>query len=451
MGAFGASGQLDLQAGERLKKIRLSKGLTPEDLGSAAGVSARTIRNIESGKQLNPTEFTRIQLATALGLSHDELWAVPEELPDPLQGAAASNGEKSSHPSATGGILEQSWPLKVGTILVVLVFLWISKGWILPPMVPDLSVEAGDLVARDPRTQEVVWRFDRDAEIHFHQPTPWNDRTVLVGLGADGEDGGGVFLLNAITGGVMWRSFLDVDHVRAAFGPESVDGARFIAVKAFFPDLDGDGQQEVVVTHMHGLWYPQSLLFLDREGRLLGQYDHRGHLYDALIVDLDRDRREEFLITGTNNAAAYQTGTLLKFDRDHLSGASLDSLAGDRSTLEDQAAVRVVFGSFGDEFLDCVELPRFQARGVRSFLDSSGESRVTVHVAGPAGGIMVLLDNELRPLSAHVNDYWAIEFGSCENILTRDRDLSLEAWLESWLGSARRFEAGHFTPFSPAP
>ena len=58
--------------GNNLKKIRTEKGLSQVDIARELGVSRGFVSNIESGKR-NPTLSTLTRLATALGVSTNEL------------------------------------------------------------------------------------------------------------------------------------------------------------------------------------------------------------------------------------------------------------------------------------------------------------------------------------------------------------------------------------------
>lgn len=59
--------------GAHLKKLRLSKGLTQEQLADRAGVSENTIVTLEGGK-LNTTIATCFEIAKVLGISSRDLF-----------------------------------------------------------------------------------------------------------------------------------------------------------------------------------------------------------------------------------------------------------------------------------------------------------------------------------------------------------------------------------------
>ncbi|MFD7917924.1 helix-turn-helix domain-containing protein [Streptomyces sp. NPDC059740] len=74
--------------GTLLRQARADRSMV--EVAAAAGVSAETLRKIETGRAPTPSFFTVAALATALGVSLDELAAAcaqeagPEEQPQPL-------------------------------------------------------------------------------------------------------------------------------------------------------------------------------------------------------------------------------------------------------------------------------------------------------------------------------------------------------------------------------
>jgi transcriptional regulator with XRE-family HTH domain len=75
------------ERGERLGALlRAARGdRSPADVAGAAGISAETLRKIETGRIPTPAFFTVSALAHALGLSLDELVAAAG--PEPLDRA----------------------------------------------------------------------------------------------------------------------------------------------------------------------------------------------------------------------------------------------------------------------------------------------------------------------------------------------------------------------------
>ncbi|MEM9282870.1 MAG: helix-turn-helix domain-containing protein [Verrucomicrobiota bacterium] len=72
-----SSEQIESALGRRLEEIRLSRNLTQSQLAKEAGVSERTLRNLEKGEGVAMDTFIRVLMA--LGIQH-HLEAL---LPDP--------------------------------------------------------------------------------------------------------------------------------------------------------------------------------------------------------------------------------------------------------------------------------------------------------------------------------------------------------------------------------
>ena len=64
---------LEDQLGDSLKKLRLAVGLTQEELAERAGISARTVSDVERGLRTAVHRDTGHRLATALGLADEQL------------------------------------------------------------------------------------------------------------------------------------------------------------------------------------------------------------------------------------------------------------------------------------------------------------------------------------------------------------------------------------------
>jgi predicted ATPase/transcriptional regulator with XRE-family HTH domain len=64
---------MDDRLGASLKKLRLSAGMTQEDLAERAGISARTVSDVERGLRNVVHHDTALRLASALGLADEQL------------------------------------------------------------------------------------------------------------------------------------------------------------------------------------------------------------------------------------------------------------------------------------------------------------------------------------------------------------------------------------------
>jgi len=61
-----------IDLGSRIRHIRLSGGLTLEDLSERAGLSAKYVSEVERGEK-NPTYLVLIQIADAIGINTRDL------------------------------------------------------------------------------------------------------------------------------------------------------------------------------------------------------------------------------------------------------------------------------------------------------------------------------------------------------------------------------------------
>ena len=58
--------------GQNVRRVRLKKGLTQEELSDRSGFTQQYLSGLENGRR-NPTVVTVFELAEALGVSHLEL------------------------------------------------------------------------------------------------------------------------------------------------------------------------------------------------------------------------------------------------------------------------------------------------------------------------------------------------------------------------------------------
>src|SRR3981081_3893646 len=65
--------EMDGTLGASLKKLRLSAGMTQEELAERAGISARTVSDVEGSLRNVVHHDTALRLASALGLANEQL------------------------------------------------------------------------------------------------------------------------------------------------------------------------------------------------------------------------------------------------------------------------------------------------------------------------------------------------------------------------------------------
>jgi len=69
---------MDMRAlvGGNVRRVRLKKGLSQENLADLSGLSQQYLSGLENGKR-NPTVITVYEIAQALGVSHMDLMRPP--------------------------------------------------------------------------------------------------------------------------------------------------------------------------------------------------------------------------------------------------------------------------------------------------------------------------------------------------------------------------------------
>ncbi len=96
--------------------------------------------------------------------------------------------------------------------------------------------------------------------------------------------------------------------------------------------LPGRKGQHVVVTSCHAWSWPDQIVLLSPEGKIVGEYWHSGHLLVLGAADVDGDGVDEILAGGVNNGQ--RRATLVVLDPRRLGGGSRQPM-GDPTQLED--------------------------------------------------------------------------------------------------------------------
>jgi hypothetical protein len=81
-----------------------------------------------------------------------------------------------------------------------------------------------------------------------------------------------------------------------------------------------DRTRRIAVASYHLPRFPTQILVLSHRGAVLGEYWHSGHLVKLELVDLDGDGNQEMVLTGISNGN--HAATLVVLDPDDLRGAS---------------------------------------------------------------------------------------------------------------------------------
>jgi len=82
------------------------------------------------------------------------------------------------------------------------------------------------------------------------------------------------------------------------------------------------GSRRVIVGSRHHTYYPMQIALLAPDGRLLREYWHSGYFGNLLLQDLDGDGRPEIILGGISNGS--KAATLVVLDPDEFAGASVE-------------------------------------------------------------------------------------------------------------------------------
>lgn len=426
---------------KRLNALREAKRLSKSDLADKAGLSYRTIHDLESGKRRRVQEKTLLLLAEALDVPVEELLAEPE--------AAGAPDSPDSPDAARPSRRIPRWLVAGSALLIVLAlaggYLWHRSG-----VNADWDLDQGRLVVRDEILGTKLWEISGNEQmVTSCLVSPWDSRHLLVGTSHAAPEGGRLLCLERASGDTVWAVEPDIPAVVRAFGPEHVMSARFTCQRPQVADLDGDGLPEVIAPFVHGKYFPHAICVVNDDGLLRAQYANKGHVYDIEVVDLDGDGKDEILAAGTTNNDAYRGATLFVLDDRHFNGASVDSQCNPSSGEPDSALVRVVLPNFPEPYMGLMQIMQISAGHWQVFKDVDGKTQLSVVVScgDPLDKITVFLDAELRPLRAEADDsFLQHEIAQWPDSLKTGTGPGDPAWLAEWFAGHLRFEVGRPSP-----
>ncbi len=410
-----------LEFPRRLRQLRLERNLTATDLAQHAGLSYRTILEIEKGARKRVQAKTLMLLADALEMTFDEL----------LQDGRSGSRVPEAPPSADGR--GPRWLQWSGVAALVLIALFGSL-YHRALATAEWEIAGSDLRIQDGVLGHVLWESQGEATISICERSPWSNDVLLVGRRGEMPDGGNLTALSLAKGDTLWTVRPDIGQIVDAFGTGLVDTPQFNCRLIERVDIDGDGNPELAVYFDHIRWSPSTILQVDDEGRILGQYGHRGHLYALCGTDLDGDGREELLAGGINNSSGW--GTIVVLDQEHWNGASVELGETPPAGISDGSAMRFVTPHFPEPFRDC-----WTGRylGVETLMVNRGpDGRPIIDAAIAIDGCTVLLslDQDLRPVKASINDAFRQRIAQWPPELRDRPNPADQQWLWRWLDGA---------------
>lgn len=394
---------------ERLSRLLRERDWGIQQLADASGLTYQTIRNLVKG-QSSACPATLHAISGSLGVSYRYL-------------VYGISGEQR----------RASRPIWITVIIVVLlgVAAGIGINWRSPVYEPQLSNDAHTIRVVDAHTGRVVIERRHDSKVRFAALAPWHDPDVLVyGLEGDHTDRGRVFACAVPRGNLLWESIPDNAELAAVY-PAGVWEGGFNVYSQVYADMDGDGDEELVVSRKHLTWYPAYAEIFDRTGKRRGIYYIEGHIYDMEAVDIDDDGQDEIVIASTNNAPDYEGAMITVLDDTHCYGAACDCRSRLKPSLPDSALLRVIFPQFrepyGTHFGE-----RLCASSIRSIDAPNTSARLSVSVGTEGAALVVTLDGDLHPVDVQASDSFdKLIHELPDSLVTRFYDEELDHWLHS--------------------
>ncbi|MBU8871764.1 MAG: helix-turn-helix domain-containing protein [Gemmatimonadales bacterium] len=448
----------------RLQALREEHQLTKTDLADKAGLSYRTVHDLENHKRDRIQEKTLMLLAQALEVpvytllgfepgKQDQAQKTPllllaQALDMPLEDFLNHPPTSSGFPPPNSRHRNRIWVISgifvIAALAISLGLLWhkgrVRANWIL---------DEGSLVVRDEVFGFKLWELPKNSHIEFCVESPWDSGQLLLGTTFRAQGGGRLFSLNRVSGDTTWIVQPDIESINQAFGKKDVMSANFSCRNLGTGDFDGDGIPEVILKFVHGLYYPCAIGWVGQGGNLLHQYVNKGHLWDYRILDLDHDGKDEIILAGTNNAKAYQGATVIILDDLHFRGASLDPLCDPWSSEPDSALIRLVLPQYPEPYMDLLQVTRLAAWNIVVFEDENANKLLSIDVGGHEkyNRVVVTLDSDLHPISGvTIDSFLERTISQWPDSLKNGTGPGDPVWLAKWLSGYRRFEAGHWPP-----
>ncbi len=216
-------------------------------------------------------------------------------------------------------------------MLSIVAGLWAARHIYLKPRpVVSLRFSAATLTAVD-RQGRVVWEYQFPKPYLTPEAENLAKAIAIFDLDGDGlpevlfrytpapqhgEVSGMELYCFSRDGKVLWRF---VPGRVVSDGSEKLLPPYFISTVQVIPARNSEGPW-IAVSSNHYLSHPNQVAILDRNGSLVGEYWHSGHLTAMGHADLDGDGIEELLLGGVDNGIAQ--ATLLVFDPRFVSGAN---------------------------------------------------------------------------------------------------------------------------------
>ncbi len=396
---------------ELLASRRRALGLSKVELAEKAAVSGRVVHQIETRSRERFIEKTLLLLAEAVETPLRDLL----EPLAPTGSVTAGTAPEDPAPigdTQPGRTRRQAIRIAVPAIVAVLAL----TAYLLmqprrdPPPPPRIELSGRTIHAACGASGRHLWTRAFNSNVKMAEPSNWGDGTVLVGLDFHSPDGGRVLLLDGGTGDTIWDRSPDPELAEAAFGEGVLEGLMsFGPTQHQYLDLDGDGVPELAVAFMHMRKFPSSVMVLNRDGEVLGEYVSRGHVTDIAAVDLDGDGRQVLICAGNNNYVPYSGGTVFILDGEHWSGATVDPITGGNLDVGDGSLRRIVMTAFDPQMMAWLAVSRLATHRITPRRAPDGTVTIAVSVGTGYHALRLRLDQDLSPISVRPEDDMAAE------------------------------------------
>jgi transcriptional regulator with XRE-family HTH domain len=423
---------------ERLNRLCEQTGLDATELARRSGVSVRVVRDLMAGTRTRASRHTLDALAATLRTPTETLLTgAPGEIVAPAAAPAAPWWKRHR------GLVT------IGIIGAVALLVCLRVGRHDPDLVFNVTCEGRQIELRDRQSMKTAWRDRLTSPVSIAVIGPWaRDNMAVYGTRAGGVESGRLYvralrrpkqLVQTIT--MTPRGLYPAEiATNGSFGPvSSCEPSNCQCAR--MPDVDGDGEREIVVKWGFDPWYPACLALYKRSKDAgieeMRAYFTCGAIRDVYAGDIDGDGKDEVIFLSTNNARAYEGAMVTVLDDDHWSGAAIDSLSAAThwagpGVAGDGCLARVIFPQFSPDLMTALGAMRLEPAGLEVSHTPDGELRIRMTINTPPW-MVITLDGRLDPIDVELTD-----------VLDRQLPAALSArfhqgYVEKWLATRVHF------------
>lgn len=432
------SGAVDIVAlglPERIRKLRLERHLSQTDLADRAGLTYRTVHDLESGRRRRVQEHTLIMLGRGLDVTYEELLnglpGAPNGSPEALEVPADARPDSPRPP----------WLWVAALMFVAAVG---GSAWLRATegARAQILVEGGTVTVRDGLFHAELWRDEAQATLATVIRAPWSDSILLLGRYGNAYDSKGLEARDLVTGDLLWSFTPDVTPAVAAFGADVFSTGRMGCGWIGTADLDGNGEPELLAKFGHSLYYPTCVVRFDRSGQVLNTYWSKGSIQAILTLDPDADGKDEVYLGGTNNSPLYQGATVIVLDEDHFFGVAADVPAGGSEVPGDGSLLRAIYPHFPEPIMSAMAVARIGISHMETQTSDVHGLRLIARVGEEDHECLLTMDPQLRVQDVQVSDMLA---ALCRRVdsLPWISEAGQATWVRPWLRTRVRIVEGN--------